>query len=128
MSSPASPAATRRPGWLHSEMLGQAVVALVSAEALLLELWMFYLRLGEVVRAVLTVGLLWALWRGRVWARVVLGLLTVLGGGILLSSGSPSSSSRLLGLLTVALGLALWLVPGVGAFQAARRGRGHAGQ
>ncbi len=115
MPQDARPVAVASPWGLHSAKLGLAIVALLSVVVIGVELWLLLTGFGEVIRLALLVGLLWALWRGHAWARILSGALLLLGGAMV-GSGWPAIAN-------VALGLALLLVPGVGAFQAERRQR-----
>lgn len=113
------------PGLLRSASAGRFAVVALTVIGAGLELDQWFLRAGDPVRAALTAGLLWALWLGKTWARLISALLCAVGGGYGVLVFSPRGPVWLLAASAAMalLAFALVFLPGVDAFMAERRSR-----
>ena len=107
-------------GWLRSAALGRAVVIVMTGLVAGLELSAFHRGVGSAVDVAVDAGLLWAVWRGHLWARVVLAVLCI-GVAVMLARAGPWDSLRTFASIQAAVAVALCAVPGVGVFLAQRR-------
>lgn len=121
---PDGPAATlgddEATGWLRSAKLGRGIVILMTALVAGMELSAFYRGVGSVGEVAVDAALLWAVWRGHRWARVVLAVLCI-GAAVMLSRTGPWDALRTFASIQAAVAVALCVAPGVGVFLAQRR-------
>lgn len=116
----AKPTNYEAPAWLRSAKLGRGIVILMTGLVVGLECSAFYRGVGSAVEVAVDAVLLWAVWRGYFWARLVLGVLCM-GVAVTLLNAGRWDLLRTVASIQAAVAVALCVVPGVGVFLAQRR-------